>query len=90
MSKVKIGKDVRWLILLFANVVSTIFLWNFSLNLSVKNIVKNVYDLMIRCEKISTISVYTRTNDYVLISLFPPQSSPNLKRSTVSVRKEIY
>ena len=39
----------------------------------------NVYDLTIKCAKISTSSLYNGANDYVLISPFPPQSSPNLK-----------
>jgi len=40
---------------------------------------------MIRCAKISKTSIYTGANDYVLISRFPPQSSPTFERSTVSV-----
>jgi len=78
MSKVKIGKDVRCLILLFGMLLIQFCLKFFS-KFFCTNIVKNVYDLMIRCAKISTGSIYTGANDNVLISFFPPQSSPSIR-----------
>jgi len=75
ISKVKIGKDVRCLMFIFANVVCTIF----PLKLFCMHIVKNVYDLKIMCAKISTSSIYTGANEYLLISRFPPWSSPTLR-----------